>query len=575
MLFGERRAIGAVPRHLLSLVLAAAVGTALWYWDRLGVAFPALFVAAVLTIPLAPYVRREPEGFWAFIWRLTHALALAFIAIIVFCLGLSAIFASIDYLFGIDIKSSLYGHIWSIGLGFVGPLFALSLIPTTFPERDAPDAADVFVAGIRILSDFVAVPLLAAYVAILHVYALKIIVEGELPKGQIGWMVLSFGLALLALRVVVHPMSDLARAPTRFFLRYWAIGLVVPLVLLVVALQQRVATYGVTPERYALGLFALFLGVVLLAQLLPRLRADVRVIPALGALALFLGSFGPWGMFAVSTRSQMDRLMQHLAEAGVLEDGRISATPKFSRGDAEDVRSIVNMLVEIRRTDRLKPFFAGRSDDPFATSADFTNWTDRMRLWEAFNVKTLPPTPDEEGNFAISAGSGAVTIAGYDLVAPDLALQGIRAADVSLGEGLPTVRLKSDGPPVEIQAGEVNLPITPDLLRDAFKARIETIEARPEGETRPPFLVELSLQGKKVGLLFEHASGKLTDDGLTLSSAGFDLLLRRSDWEAASGGEPLSWRRAIARSRGARGGTARASGQASSPCRAGDCPLRL
>ena len=307
-----------------SLVLAASVGSALWYWDRLGVAFPALFVAAVASIPLAPYVRREPAGFWAFIWRLIHAAALAFIAIIVFCAGLSAIFASIDYLFGVDIKSSLYGHIWSIGLGFVGPLFALSLIPTTFPERDEPDAADIFVAGLRILSDFVAVPLLAVYVVILHVYALKILIESELPKGQIGWMVLTFGLAVLALRVVVYPMAVFAWMPTRLFLRWWPIGLVVPLGLLLIALWQRVSIYGVTPERYALGLFALFLGLVLLTQLSARTRDDVRVVPALAALALFVGSFGPWGMFAVSARSQMDRLTDHLAHAGVLGDGKVS-----------------------------------------------------------------------------------------------------------------------------------------------------------------------------------------------------------------------------------------------------------
>jgi hypothetical protein len=206
VLFGERVALGAFVRHLLSLILAAAVGLALWYWERLAISFPALFVAAALTIPLAPYLRRERHGFWAFIWLLTHAVALAFITIIVFCLGLSAIFATVDYLFGVDVDSSVYGHIWSLGLGFVGPLFALSLVPTKFPEADAPDLNDVFVAGLRIISDFVAVPLLAVYVVILHVYALKILIEQVLPKGQIGWMVLSFGLSVLLLRIVAHPL---------------------------------------------------------------------------------------------------------------------------------------------------------------------------------------------------------------------------------------------------------------------------------------------------------------------------------------------------------------------------------
>ncbi len=538
VLFDERRAIAVLPRHLLSLVLAAAIGSALWYWDGLGVAFPALFVAAVASIPLAPYVRREPAGFWAFIWRLIHAAALAFIAIIVFCAGLSAIFASTDYLFGVDIKSSLYGHIWSIGLGFVGPLFALSLIPTTFPERDEPDAADIFVAGLRILSDFVAVPLLAVYVVILHVYALKILIEAELPRGQIGWMVLTFGLAVLALRVVVYPMAAFAWMPTRLFLRWWPIGLVVPLGLLLIALWQRVSIYGVTPERYALGLFALFLGLVLLTQASARTRDDIRVVPALAALALFVGSFGPWGMIAISARSQMDRLTEHLAHAGVLRDGKVSGTPEFPRGAAEDVRSIVRVLAEIRQAERLRPLFAGQSDDPFLGAGDADRRIETERIWEALNVKTLPPRPEDVGDFSIGAGSGAVATDGYDVVVPDLSLTGVRSAQISLGGGLPNVRLRSKGTLVEIKSGDVNLQITAETLRDAFKERIETVETGPEGQAAPPFLVDLQLGRKRVGLLFEFAAGKLTDADMTLSGASFDLLLRRSDWTPASGGEP-------------------------------------
>lgn len=529
VLFGERRRTRPIARHVLSLLLAAAIGVALWYWERLAIAFPALFVAAVVTIPLAPYARREPRGFWAFIWRLIHALALAFIAVIVFCAGLSAIFASIDYLFNVEVDSSLYGHIWSIGLGFVGPLFALSLIPASFPEDDTPDRADIFVVGLRILSDFVAVPLLAAYVVILHVYALKILIETELPKGQIGWMVLSFGLAVLALRVVVHPLAGLAWMPTRLFLRFWPVGLVVPLVLLVIALWQRIDTYGVTPERYALGLFALFLGLVLLAQV-SRLRGDIRIIPALGALALFVGSFGPWGMFALSAQSQMDRLMHHLEDAGVLKDGKIGETPNFSRGTAEDVRSIIQVLSETRQLDRLRPLFASRPDDPFVVPAGESRHDRLARIWATFNVKTLPPKPGEEGTFAIRTNQGAVSIEGYDVVVPDLSLTGQQSGDVTLGEGLPTVRTRSSGALIEIESGGVQHTIGEAALREALRAPIANMETRPADEPIPPFLVDLQLDGRKVGLLFRNATGRLTESSLELSAASFDLYLRRSDW---------------------------------------------
>lgn len=549
-LFGERRAIASLLRHSPSLVLAAAVGAALWYWDRLGVAFPALFVAAVTAIPLAPYVRREPAGFWAFIWRLVHAAALAFIAVIVFCAGLSAIFASIDYLFGVDIDSSLYGHIWSIGIGFVGPLFALSLVPTVFPEHDTPDAADIFIAGLRILSDFVAVPLLAVYVTILHVYALKILIETELPKGQIGWMVLTFGLAVLALRVAVHPMAGLAWMPTRLFLRWWPIGLVVPLVLLVIALWQRVDTYGVTPERYALGLFALFLGLVLLAQIPRSTRGDIRAIPALGALALFVGSFGPWGMLSLSARSQIDRLTHYLADAGVLQDGRVVRMPTFSAGTAADVRSIVGVLFMVKQTDRLRPLFAGTEGDPFAIEVDALGRPSLLdRLTQALNVKPRPTSPvaADAGGFVINSPLGAVPIANYDLAIADLPLSHPERTIVPIGEGSLLVRCNGLTIVIETNYGTYSVPLS--TISNALERWIEAVDKQP-AEERPTFFVEatfhrmlrngeLFANEPRAAILFKTVKGKRSGVRLIIDSGTYDLFLRSADWsEAALSGEP-------------------------------------
>ncbi|MGH6923595.1 MAG: DUF4153 domain-containing protein [Propylenella sp.] len=528
VLLCESRGFDAPRRHALSLVLAAAVGAALWYWRELAVTFPTVLLAAFLAIPLAPFVRWATGGFWTFVWRAAHASALALIAVVVFCLGLSAIFASIDYLFGVGIDDSLYGHVWATGLGFAGPVFALSLFPTHFPERDDADPANIFVAGARLLSDFVVAPLVAAYAVILHVYALKILAEGELPKGQIGWMVLTFGLAVLAVRVVVGPLAGLVRAPTRLFLRFWAAGLVVPLALLVVAVWERIDAYGVTPERYALGLFALFLALVLISQVWPRWRSDERVIPVLAVLALVAASFGPWSMLPVSGRSQVDRLMSQLADAGALSDGALVTRPEFARDAAEDVRSKLQLLDEIGQIYRLRPLFARLPDNPISSERDVTDESEISGVRQALNVETLPPLPEEVGNFAISSNlAGAVVIAAYDVIVPNLFFASSQEATATL-DGV-ALQVRCDGSSIEIASEGTVLRITQALLRGPFKERIDKIETLPES-TRPPFLVELTLDRKRVALLFRSVSGKLTEQQLSLLTASYDLLLRRSDW---------------------------------------------
>jgi hypothetical protein len=141
--------------------------------------------------------------------------------------------------------------------------------------------------------------------------------------------------------------------------------MVVPLVLLVIAVSERVSAYGVTPERYGLALFALFLGLVLVVQIVPRWRGDIRFIPALGALALFIASFGPWGIVPATARSQTDRLMGILTEAGSLRNGELIAEPVALSADAtRSVRTIVPLLGRLGQLDRLQELFAGRDDDP-------------------------------------------------------------------------------------------------------------------------------------------------------------------------------------------------------------------
>jgi hypothetical protein len=546
--FGERIALAAFARHLLSLVLATAVGAALWYWERLAVAFPALFVAVALSIPLAPYLRRELHGFWAFIWLLTHAVALALITIVVFCLGLSAIFATIDYLFGVDVDSSVYGHIWSLGLGFVGPLFALSLVPTTFPEADAPDLNDVFVAGLRILSDFVAVPLLAVYVVILHVYALKILIEQVLPKGQIGWMVLSFGLSVLVLRIIAHPLSEKGRLPTRLFLRYWAPWLVVPLALLVIAVWQRISQYGVTPERYGLALFALFLGLVLLVQLVPRWRGDIRFVPALGALALFLASFGPWGIIPVTVRSQTDRLMDILTKAGSLQDGAlVTDLPPLSAGATRSIRTIIPLLGRLGQLDRLQELFAGRDDDPFAEGESALY--DRVANALNARLSDIAGLPGDEGYFDIVSTPGVVPIAGYDVVLAALPLTFPEPHTVASFDDT-SLLVRSDGLTIVIETSHGTYSASLPVLHDAFEHRINTVETLPVDE-RPPFFVKVTFRRilrsgevfenqPSAAILFKSATGTLTEERLIMRNGSYDLYLRSADWtEDSLGGTPL------------------------------------
>lgn len=521
ILYGEANGMRGTLAHFLSLVMGLAVGAAIWFWSDIGAAPPAILTAAALAIPLAPYIRRR-RGFWSFLWQLAHAAALAFLAVAIFCAGVSAILASLEYLFGVRIDNSLYGHVWSTGIGFVGPLFALSQIPLAFPAEDVPDPKDFVVAGMRLLSDFVAVPLLAVYAALLHAYALKILFTGELPRGQIGWMVLSFGLAVLALRVIVDPFGPFARAPTRLFLRWWAPPLVVPWVLLAIAVWQRIAAYDLTPERYALALFALFLALLLAIQLWRPLRNDTRLIPALGALLLLVTGIGPWGMVSLPARQQTVNLIEILNSVGATTGGRIADDLDLPMEEARRVNSIVRMLDEIHQLDRLRPLFAGRGDDPFLRNDDER----QQAIIRLLGAEPSREAVSADGSFWIGpATASAIAIEGYDLVLPFLNWTlGQPATEVSSGGLVFRVDTAEDG--LTIAAGARRVFIDAARIRTLVESTTRS-EMPPEGVPLP--LVALDVDGVEVAILFENLGGR-TGDTFTINAGRFFLYLRAADW---------------------------------------------
>ena len=526
ILYGERHRFGLVARHAVSLAAAFVVTAAIWFWKPLGVTPPALLVACIVAIPIAPYAGAGRAGFWTFVWRLIFAAALALIAVAIFCAGVSAILASVDYLFNLSVDGSLYGNVWVIGLGFVGPAFALALIPETFPDSDTPERGNFLVSSLLILTDFAAAPLVAVYAVLLHVYALKILISGELPRNQLGWMIIVFGLATLVLRMIAAPFAETARLPTRLFLKVWAYFLIVPLALLIAAIWERIAAYGLTPERYLLVLFAILLGIILLLQINRRWRDDIRVIPVLGAIALFFASFGPWGMIEASAAWQVSRVIEDLRAAGALdENGRLKTPPAWELGPAADVQSIVLLLDQFGQLDRLSPLFEGTANDPYALDRDSDL---AARVTVALNVEELPYPEDTSGSFSITSSqvTGALRLGGYDLLVPDLSWSSRAVRIVSD----PPIQVEMAPSSMNVVLGTERVVITKDLFRPAIDQRVAAIKSAAPGALQPALFADLSVGGRKIGLLIESAYGRSNATEFELGSAWIDLYLNSADW---------------------------------------------
>ena len=373
-LWADCRRISAIAGVFAGVVAAALAAFLQFSHGDVYTQDVAVVGGLILATMVAAHLRRgaKIESFWQFNLQLGIAAVMGVVALIIVCGGLSLLLESCRYLFEVPVASSVYEHLWTTGASLLGPLFALAMIPENADEPFVAGAKpDLMEKAVFYVLNFALVPLVLVYAAMLHIYAAKIAITANMPKGEVGHLVLAFGIIGTVSYMVAYPWREVGFRPVRWFMRSWFWLMVIPALLLTLAVWQRIAAYGVTPERYCLCLFAIWLLAMAIYMGLARGRMDLRAIPASVAIALLGSSFGPWGAASVSIRSQLGQFRRLLERQGVLVDGQLKLEPprieKFARivASNDQLRSILDTLESLDALNRIEFIFAGASDDPF------------------------------------------------------------------------------------------------------------------------------------------------------------------------------------------------------------------
>ena len=374
--FAQGRGLSRLTELLLALGVAIAAG-ALAFWDvYLRSSHLFLFAGLLPLLMIAGFLRRDAKqgALWLFNLRLGLAVVLAVIIGLIFAGGISAILASLEFLFNVDLPWRAHEHVWATAASLIAPLYGLSLMPVRLDEEVALSGArDTLIErGVSVLVNYIMVPIAVVYTLILHAYAVKILLDGALPKGQIGLMVSIFAVGGTATWLIAWPWRETGTVLLRFFMRYWFWFTIVPVILLVIAIWERISTYGVTPDRYGIALIAVWLALVTLYLAIRRNRADMRALLGSFAILVLIGSAGPWGANNLSIQSQFGRLVGYFQSEKLLtpENKIVDQPPTLSPDGKREIETILWTLSSMGGLDKLKPYFAGRKDDPFADQTD-------------------------------------------------------------------------------------------------------------------------------------------------------------------------------------------------------------
>jgi len=468
--------------------------------------------------------RGHAAGFWQYNKALLlRFLLAAFYSAAIFA-GLAIALAAADHLFGADIEGETYMQLWAVVVGLFNTWFFIAGIPD---DLNTLGDDNHYPVGLKVFAQFVLLPLVGLYFAILIAYEVKIVVEWNWPKGWVSELVLWYAVVGILSMLLLHPVRERAENKWIKVFSTWFFRALIPLlVMLVFAIARRVGDYGLTESRYLVLAMAVGLAVALVYFIFSRAK-DIRVIPAILAALAFLSAYGPWGAFAMSERNQLGRLETLLEVNEMMADGKI--LPAVESDRLKDVGEMSNIVDYLCQRHGVEAFDAWLDDPTMAVLDTVPRYQLAGEVCEHLGFDYSPFT-----GYGVPPGychltavhNPPVTVSGYDYL-----------VDVS---SAPTSETRQT---VTLEKGTCECWFEPEvstfyvsLIRDS----VAEVGAVPLGE-RAVGLVERQLgyrdvppdsltfdfdtQTYRARLMLQYLSGTLSHDTLNVDSFSGRLLI--------------------------------------------------
>ncbi len=289
-----------------------------------------LAIAAHLLVSFIPFLNRGTlNGFWHFNRVLFLRFLLSVLYSAAFFVGLSLAIFAVDNLFDAQIEEKIYAELFFFMAGVFNTWFFVAGFPRDYEQLDVEQN---FPRGLRTFILYVLIPLLGLYFLILYSYSAKIIIEWNWPTGIMVYMIIIVAVIGTLTMLLAYPYDrEDPGGPIRFLQKgfFWMLTPII--VMLYLAIGLRVAEYGVTINRYITIFLAVWLTGISFYMILRG--KDIRFIPMSLFVIILICSFGPWGIFQVSERSQVARLETILEQAGLLVEDEIVNEPEWDQSD--------------------------------------------------------------------------------------------------------------------------------------------------------------------------------------------------------------------------------------------------
>jgi hypothetical protein len=300
------------------------------------------FLALHLMVAFLPFLWKSETAasFWNFNKNLFIRLVISLFFTNVISIGISLALAAVNELFKADIQPQTFAQMYILSFGIFNTWYFLADVPENFEEEIK---ADEYPKGLKIFTQFILIPLLLIYLTILYFYGGKIILLWDWPEGIVSYMIIAISVLGIFTNLLLFPIQDQKETGwIKTFYKAFYFLLLPLVVLLFMAIGIRIGDYGLTVNRYIITLMGIWLSFISIYFILGF--KNIKTIPISLCIAMILSSFGPWGMFSMSERVQLDRLENLLTKAEILKENKIQNEVKWTVGEKGKIIPIEKKL---------------------------------------------------------------------------------------------------------------------------------------------------------------------------------------------------------------------------------------
>lgn len=326
-----------------------------------------LVVSFILTHLLVSFIaflgKNNENSFWQYNKNLFINAVLTGIFTAVLVGGIMLAISAVDHLFDLKLENKIYPRTFTF-LSILGSCFIFLLFNEDglkFLEKDEnyPEILKFFV-------QFILIPLLIIYAVILYLYGGKILIQWDLPRGWVSYLILAYSLVGILALLLVFPLKEIsAKSWVKGFSKIFYFALLPLLVLLFVAIFTRILEYGFTENRYYVLLLAIWLAVVVLYFTFGK-KSNIKFIPiSLFVFGLFSLIFPYFNTFSVAKNSQKNELQEILIKNNVLENGKVNFRKPVQDSVATEIANKFSFLNERKESEFLLNFISNQEQQKF------------------------------------------------------------------------------------------------------------------------------------------------------------------------------------------------------------------